>query len=74
MIAHKAFKFSLYPSDDQKVLLARTFGCVCLRLNRPGLIDSGACNHSTFPTKIDNTIVIRYFTKNSAIYLLNFAL
>lgn len=33
MIAYKAYKFRIYPTDDQKVLLAKTFGSVRLVFN-----------------------------------------
>lgn len=32
-IRHKAFKFRIYPNQEQKVLLAKTFGCVRLVYN-----------------------------------------
>ena len=28
MIQHKAYKFRIYPSKEQKLLLEKTFGCV----------------------------------------------
>ena len=33
MITHRAFEFRIYPSRDQKDLIARTFGCVRLVYN-----------------------------------------
>ena len=28
MVANRAYKFRIYPNDEQKILFARTFGCV----------------------------------------------
>ena len=32
-MANKAYKFRIYPDDAQKVLFARTFGCVRMVYN-----------------------------------------
>ena len=32
-VANKAYKFRIYPNDEQKVLFAKTFGCVRLVYN-----------------------------------------
>ncbi|WP_245194143.1 helix-turn-helix domain-containing protein, partial [Anaerobutyricum hallii] len=28
MVANRAYKFRIYPNDEQKILFAKTFGCV----------------------------------------------
>ena len=32
-MAHKAYKFRIYPNDTQEILFARTFGCVRMVYN-----------------------------------------
>ncbi|WP_135960918.1 helix-turn-helix domain-containing protein, partial [Anaerobutyricum hallii] len=27
MVANRAYKFRIYPNDEQKILFAKTFGC-----------------------------------------------
>ena len=33
MVANRAYKFRIYPNDEQKILFARTFGCVRMVYN-----------------------------------------
>ena len=33
MVANRAYKFRMYPNDEQKILLAKTFGCVRMVYN-----------------------------------------
>ncbi len=33
-MAHKAYKFRIYPNSEQKILFAKTFGCVRFIYNR----------------------------------------
>ena len=33
MVANRAYKFRIYPNDEQKILFAKTFGCVRLVYN-----------------------------------------
>ena len=50
MLKHKAYKFRLYPTQTQKVLLNKTFGCVRFVWNY---------NVECFNNKIDNTLSIK---------------
>ena len=33
MVANRAYKFRIYPNDEQKILFAKTFGCVRMVYN-----------------------------------------
>ncbi len=33
MVANSAYKFRIYPNDEQKILFAKTFGCVRMVYN-----------------------------------------
>uniref|UniRef100_UPI003FED9B9B helix-turn-helix domain-containing protein n=1 Tax=Anaerobutyricum hallii TaxID=39488 RepID=UPI003FED9B9B len=33
MVANRAYKFRIYPDDEQKILFAKTFGCVRMVYN-----------------------------------------
>ncbi len=32
-VANRAYKFRIYPNDEQKILFAKTFGCVSMVYN-----------------------------------------
>ena len=33
MVANRAYKFRIYPNDEQRILFAKTFGCVRMVYN-----------------------------------------
>lgn len=53
MLYNKAYKFRIYPNEEQKVLLAKTFGCVRLVYNR--MLDDKIKYYEETGKKLNNT-------------------
>ncbi len=52
-MANKAFKFRIYPTSDQKVLLAKTFGCVRFIYNQ--MLSDKIKHYEETKQKLNNT-------------------
>lgn len=52
-MANKAYKFRLYPNEEQKILLAKTFGCVRFIYNQ--MLSDKIAHYKETGTKLNNT-------------------
>ena len=52
-MANKAYKFRIYPNDDQKVLFAKTFGCVRFIYNK--MLSDKIKHYEETAEKLNNT-------------------
>ena len=52
-MANKAFKFRIYPNEEQKTLLAKTFGCVRFIYNQ--MLSDKIKHYEETKQKLNNT-------------------
>ena len=53
LVANKAYKFRLYPNEEQKILFAKTFGCVRFIYNQ--MLADKIAHYKETGTKLNNT-------------------
>ncbi len=53
LVANRAYKFRLYPNEEQKILFAKTFGCVRFIYNQ--MLSDKIAHYKETGTKLNNT-------------------
>ena len=64
MVANRAYKFRIYPNDEQKILFAKTFGCVRMVYNH--WLDRKIRQYEENKTNVTYTICAKEMSKCSS--------